>query len=132
MRRLNVAGDMGERGAAGTLPFIPTKGRGELGDVDGALFAMSFSRVAFSSVNLVNAYPKVMINGKILMLTVKVVVRRVTQLVLQFLIVLLVLMNFLHSSPLLLVHHPQFSNSLHSVLLRVIREMPLEHDFLPP
>lgn len=58
VRRLNVAGDMGERGAAGTLPFIPTKGRGELGDVEGALFAMCFSRLAFSPVNLVSVYPK--------------------------------------------------------------------------
>lgn len=77
VRRLNVAGDMGERGTAGTLPFTPTKGRGELGDVEGALFAI-FSRLAFSSVYLVSIYAKDMINSKILILTVKVVIRRVT------------------------------------------------------
>lgn len=131
VRRLNVAGDMGERGAAGTLPFTPTKGRGELGDVEGALFAI-FSRLAFSSANLVNIYSKDMINGKVLILTVKVVIRRVTQLILHFLFMLFVLMDFFHSSSLLLIHHPQFSNSLHPVLLGVVREMPLEHNLFPP
>lgn len=131
VRRLNVAGDMGERGAAGTLPFTPMKGRGELGDVEGALFAI-FSRLAFSSVYLVNIYSKGMINGKVLILTVKVVIRRVTQLFLHFLFMFFVLMDFFHSSSLLLVHHPQFSNSLHPVLLGVVREMPLEHNLFPP